>query len=106
LERNLKATRIYGLKPYENLQLTTEINNIPEELVTDNEIVLNLSKLQLIEMESQFNYYCLLREKTNKGSSFEEVRVILEEERAETIETLFDNKNFNEYLTKLVNKGD
>ena len=105
MERNLRVTRIYALKPYENLTLNNEIVNIPEELIADHEIISGLTKLQLLEMELQFNYYCALRQKTNKAGSIEDIQVLLEEERATEIEALFDNKNFNEYLNKLV-KGE
>jgi hypothetical protein len=106
MERNLKASRIYSLKPYENLQLTNEINDIPEELIVDHELILNLNKLLLLEMEIQFNNYCMLREKTNKVGSLDEIRVLLEEERTQAITTLFDNKNFNTYLEGLTKSED
>jgi hypothetical protein len=104
LDRNLKATRLYSLKQYENLSLTNEINNIPEELVADHELISNLNRLQLLEIEMQYHYYCLLNDKKRQAGSLEEVTNILEEEHHKVIEELFDNKNFNEYLNKLINK--
>lgn len=102
MERTLSATRIFSLGNYQNLQITNTLSDVPEPLSLDQDFVRSMVKLQLVEIEFEFNNYCMLREKTKQGKSFEEVAVILEETRIEEVEELFKNSKFNEYIEKLM----
>lgn len=107
MEREIKLMRIFSLGQYQNLQVTSTLSNVPAELALDQNFVDKISKLMLIEIETNMNDYCMLREATRKGQSFEEVAVILEDQRVSETEELFKNTNFNQYIEKLMKtKGE
>jgi hypothetical protein len=102
MERTLSATRIFSLGNYQNLQVTNSLTNVPEELALDQEFIRNVTKLQLIEIESQYVNYAILRNVIGHAQSLEEEQLYLEEERNKTVEELFKNTKLNDYIEQLM----
>lgn len=89
MERSLRVKRIYSLGQYQNIELSDEIVNIPEEKATDERFVGLLTTLQLLNLERRLNKYYLIREKYRENQP-EEAFKLIEDEIAETKAELFD----------------
>ena len=54
---NLKIKRIYNLGNYSNVEFTEEINDIPEGLVYNKEVMYKVRKLMILNIERQYRSY-------------------------------------------------
>ena len=54
---NLKIKRIYNLGNYSNVEFTEEVNDIPEGLVYNKEVMYKVRKLMILNIERQYRSY-------------------------------------------------
>lgn len=89
MERTLKLERLYPLAQYANIKFVDEIINLPEEVVTNEELVNEIRYLQMLSVEAAYRRYSGLHD-----SLSEKEEGYLEEEQVNTIQkiaTLFKN---------------
>lgn len=97
MERNLSVERTYSLGQYQNIKLFDSIGELPEEVITNPELVKQIRQLQLVQLELDYRNYIKLSEKLHPVSMEESV-AILEELKVNTIDTikdLFSGKDSN-----------
>lgn len=84
----LNADRLYSLGDYKNIRFTSELTDLPPELISNGAINL-LRYWQLLDLEISFNKYLNLIRKVNELSK-EDVLAFLEEERQQNLNDLKD----------------
>ena len=57
MNMNLKIKRIYNLGNYSNVEFTEEVNDIPEGLVYNKEVMYKVRKLMILNIERQYRSY-------------------------------------------------
>jgi len=57
MNQNLKIKRIYNLGNYSNVEFTEEVNDIPEGLVYNKEVMYKVRKLMILNIERQYRSY-------------------------------------------------
>ncbi len=95
MERNLSVERTYSLGQYQNIKLFDSIGELPEEVITNPELVKNIRQLQLVQLELDYRNYIKLAEKLHPHG-IDEAMAILEEIRVNTLDTikgLFNGKD-------------
>lgn len=90
ITRSLKYERLYPLGQYVNMKFTDEINDLPEELVLNEELVSKLRYLQMVDAEVAYRVYLKLYEKSKTLDVEELAKTLefLEGERLTTIEII------------------
>jgi len=89
MERSLRVKRIYTLGSYQNIEIADSIDGIPNELALNEDFIGLLSYLQMLNLERRVNSYYKIREKYREASP-EEAIALIEEEIAETKQSLYD----------------
>ena len=78
MKRTLTTTRLYSLGDFQNISLSDTIEDIPEELATDEKAMGLLRAIQLFQIERSYLKYRKLREATH-SLSYEEASNLIEE---------------------------
>lgn len=60
MNRTISVQRIYNLGNFQNITLSDTIENIPEELALDSDVMSILRMLQFINLETEYRKYWLL----------------------------------------------
>jgi hypothetical protein len=87
MERSLKVKRIYAVGQYQNIEFTDEIVGIPENLALKEEVIDQISLLQLLRLEIQINKYSQLREKYANATP-EKLIALLESDKKDLVQSL------------------
>lgn len=88
MNREIRVKRIFSLGNYQNIEIEDKISDIPEELVFKEAFISKIRNLLNLSIESQFQSYKGLREKTMNMSS-EEAYMMLESDSVDLIKNLF-----------------
>jgi len=78
MNMNLKIKRIYNLGNYSNVEFTEEVNDIPETLVFNKEVMYKLRKLMMLNVERSYRSYLELQ--NVDGEEQEQERDLMVEE--------------------------
>ena len=83
MHRTLKTERIYNIGNYQNITFGDEFKNIPEEVMLNEDLMLNIRYLQFISMERAFRKYMQLyaKVKTFSVEQYAEAMTVLENEQ-------------------------
>lgn len=79
VNRTLGIERIYRLGDYENLKVTDNINDLPEELMFKGELINKIRYLQLLNVELASRKYHKLMESMYVFSYDEQIEALSEE---------------------------
>jgi hypothetical protein len=60
MKRTLTTDRLYSLGDFKNIRFTDTIEDLPEEVATNSEIISELKLLQLIQIEYTYRRYVKL----------------------------------------------
>lgn len=89
MERSLGIERVYNLGDYKSIRFSDTIDNLPEEIAMNQEIVDKIRYLQFINVESHYRQYIMLQKKVDpKLIELEEAMQFLSDEKATTMEEL------------------
>jgi len=61
MNMNLKIKRIYNLGNYSNVEFTEELNEIPEKLLFNKEVMYKFRKLMMLNVERAYKTYLELQ---------------------------------------------
>ena len=61
MNQNLKIKRIYNLGNYSNVEFTEELNEIPEKLLFNKEVMHKFRKLLMLNVERAYKNYLELQ---------------------------------------------
>jgi len=90
MERSLKYERLFPLGQYVNVKFIDEINDLPDVICMNEELVSKIRYLQMVDAEISYRVYLKLYEKS-KTLDLEELAKsmeFLEFERAETLSAI------------------
>ncbi len=68
MNRSVGIERVFSLGNYNMLRVSDTINDIPDELLLDEQFILDLRTLQLLEIEKIFIKYSQLHDKAENLS--------------------------------------
>ena len=72
MNMNLKIKRIYNLGNYSNVEFTEELNEIPEKLLFNKEVMHKFRKLLMLNVEVSYKKYLELLEKKAEDNEHEQ----------------------------------
>jgi hypothetical protein len=87
MTRTLGVERVFTLGNYKTIRFIDTIENIPEKLAFDAELVSKIRALQFITIEKDYRDYIATNKEVN-AMSFEDAITALDEERATTLEDI------------------
>lgn len=88
MNRNLTIQRIYSLGNYKNLQVTDSINDVPEELMLNEDFVRNLRLLQLLRCDQVYYDYITTSPAFVDGMKSEQALEFIERASVSTTEAM------------------
>lgn len=90
MNRSIRYERLFPMGQYVNVKFTDEINDLPEEVVFNEELMEKLRYLQMVDVEIAYRLYLKLYEKSKTLDLEEMARTLefLESEKAETIKAI------------------
>ena len=75
---NLKIKRIYNLGNYSNVEFTEELNEIPEKLIFNKEVMYKFRRLMMLNVERAYKQYVNLMEMSDEEKA-DEHEVLVDE---------------------------
>lgn len=96
MNRSLAVERVFPLGEFRNIKFHDEINDIPEKVCLNEEVMAKIRYLQMVDVEIAYRDYLRLMEKANTVKTEELAKAIefLETERNSVLEEI------NEMLIK------
>jgi hypothetical protein len=95
LDRTLTTKRLYSVSNFNNITFEDTIENLPEKIALNQEIVNKIRFLQMVEVEHNFRRYMKMFEKINTLNLEDSIK-FLEEIKLSTmndLKTLIENNN-------------
>jgi len=93
MNRNLGIERVYTLGEYQTLRVTDHIENLPEDLALDSNVVDRIRALQLISLDIVYETYVANLKDLKQYAHGSERASVLIEQRANLMEELKDLLN-------------
>jgi len=87
MDRSLAVERTYSLGQYQNIKLHDSIDNLPEEVVFNTDVMNEIRYLQFIQLELDLRRYLQLVDKIHPYNT-EEAVGYLEEVKVQTIDLI------------------
>lgn len=87
MSRSLSVERLYSLGQYQNIKLFDSIDDLPDEVIFNKELVSEIRYLQFIQLELDLRKYLQLIERIHPYSA-EEAIGYLEEVKVQTIDLI------------------
>jgi hypothetical protein len=89
MTRSLGIERVFNLGDYKSIRFNDFINNLPEKVALNNELVDSIRYLQLVNVELHYRQYVQLAKKIDKfGVNMQEAIDFLQSEKATTLEDI------------------
>jgi hypothetical protein len=101
MKRSIGLERVYKLGDYKSLHVTDTIEDLPEEIMLNEDIVNRMRYLQLLNADYVCDVYLALGDKLAKTPNVDERISILLEEKSNTLDEI---KNLLSALEKTENK--
>jgi len=89
MNRSLSVERTYALAQYQNIKLHDSISDLPEEVLSNTELVNKIRYLQLLQLEVDYRSYLKLVEMLSQYDMATALQT-LEEEKINTIDLIKD----------------
>jgi hypothetical protein len=87
VERSIKLERLFSLGNYKNIRLDDGIDNIPQNMWTNKEVMENLTYLVMLSIELSFRRYLKLSEHI-QDMSIEDQITYLDKVKSDTYELI------------------
>lgn len=87
MKRNLGVERLYPLGDFKNIKFTSVLNDVPEELALNEEIVGNLFFIQSLTCDLAYRKYFAMLDRISK-ENIKDVITYQKEERAKAVAEL------------------
>lgn len=87
MERSIKIERLFSLGNYKNIRLDDGVDNIPQNMWTNKEVMENLTYLVMLSIELSFRRYLKLSEKI-QDMSLEDSITYLDKVKTDTYELI------------------
>jgi hypothetical protein len=87
MERSIKLERLFSLGNYKNIRLDDGVDNIPQNMWTNKEVMENLNFLIMLSIELSFRRYLKLSEKI-QDMKLEESIEYLDKVKSDTYELI------------------
>ncbi len=87
MERSIKLERLFSLGNYKNIRFDDGIDNIPQSMWTNKEVMENLNYLVMLSIELSFRRYLKLSEKI-QDMSLEDQVTYLDKVKSDTYELI------------------
>lgn len=87
MNRSLTAERTYQVNNFEPVRLSDSINDLPDELALNNDLINKIRYLQFLNIEMNYREYLIIVKKAN-SLPIEEAMAFLEQEKATTLEDI------------------
>jgi hypothetical protein len=88
MQRNLRIERLFTLGDYKNIKVYDEIEDIPEELLTNKEVIDSLYLLMLLNVDRVYAKYKTLIEHTSKYTNLDDIIIELDNLREAILSNL------------------
>jgi hypothetical protein len=83
MKRNLGLERVFKLGEFKSMRVTSDVSDIPEDVVMDKEAMSQIRLLQLVETDKAFYQYRLQAETLNGFETDDERFALLVEQEAQ-----------------------